>query len=183
VQAGKGPAKETVQQRKEHESESGKETIVMRRGVLAATLGVCALLLPLQTTALAFEGMGIGAQVPSGTDVLWKVWLSPSFAAEPFLAFSHYCNDDRDATDFGFGLSAYSYTASNKRVSPFFGLRLGVAVHSNEESDTTILVAPLLGAEYFVTQNIGVGAKVALDVAFGSLSINTQSGMFAYYYF
>ena len=155
----------------------------MRRSILFVALGIVVLGLSLQAAAYAVEGMGIGAQIPTGRTLLWKVWLSPSFAVEPYVDLSHVSNDDYDETRFGFGMSAYSYTAANKKVSPFFGVKFGVDVHSNEDSETTVLIAPVLGAEYFVTQNVGIGADVSVNMAFGSLRIDTRSGMFAHYYF
>ena len=55
----------------------------MKGKVFLVALGIIAICLTVQTSVCAFEGMGLGARIPSGPAILLKIWLSPSFAVEP----------------------------------------------------------------------------------------------------
>lgn len=159
-----------------------KQTIVRAAGALLLLTVLAA-----STEAISLDSMsgklGVGGTVAGDHMWLVKLGLTRRLAME--IGFDWTYDSESDGVDrlwLGGGLFWHSW--QGQRVRPYVGGKAAIEVYDAPGRDeSTFILMPSAGVEYFFSDALSLGAEASLPIAFGSFSLRTTTLAAVRYYF
>ena len=142
--------------------------------IMMKKLSAIALATLISSTAAAEIGIGLSAKEDTST-IFFPMDLSDTFKLEPGIAFSDASQDEEDfeisLTRWELSLGAFLVNNISQKFDVLLGARFSlldvesevtIDGQKNESSSEGFGIAPTLGFEYFVIDNLSLGGEVAL---------------------